>query len=269
MLLNDDYVIIEHIFADGRASEIVEQTIAECKNNMGSGYPRATINTIAAKEMADTVEVVVCDANGTQKSQKFTYSIRQYAMNQLNKTSDEKLKITIVDMLNYGAAAQTYFKYNTADLANNQLTSEQAALATTTFEVTNANQVLGTNAAGTTLSLESNILLSAYFKKIVDSAEGMKAVASFTDHYGNEKTETITDFRERTISGTKYIVVDLTSLVVADMKQPVDVVVYNADGSEYGTGTFSIETYVANNLSNIAVNALAKFATSTYNYFHK
>ena len=50
-----------------------------------------------------------------------------YATNQL-KGTDMKLKQLCAAMLNYGAAAQNYFGYNTDVLANASLTAEQKAL---------------------------------------------------------------------------------------------------------------------------------------------
>ncbi|MBP3250614.1 MAG: hypothetical protein J6M48_09730, partial [Ruminococcus sp.] len=88
---------------------------------------------IAAKEMNSNVYAVLfAEKDGkTYISQTDEYSISKYAYNKLNKSSTKKdLKVLLVDMLNYGAAAQTYFSYNTEALANGQLTSAQKALAT-------------------------------------------------------------------------------------------------------------------------------------------
>ena len=79
----------------------------------------------AGKEMTDEVFVVICDAEGNALSQVKKSSICDYAMEILGKTTDEEYKTAIVDMLNYGAAAQEYFNYNLDDLANNQLSDDQ------------------------------------------------------------------------------------------------------------------------------------------------
>ena len=44
------------------------------------------------------------------------------------------LKSLGVDLLRYGAAAQTYFKYNTENLANAGLSAEQKLVATAEFD---------------------------------------------------------------------------------------------------------------------------------------
>ncbi|MBQ9985907.1 MAG: hypothetical protein IJP38_06325, partial [Oscillospiraceae bacterium] len=143
------------------------------------------------------------------------------------------------------------------------------ALATTEVTVVDKT-VKGTNFYGTQLVLENNILLTAYFSANGVDSGSMYAIASFTDHYGEEKAERIegADFYTE-VSG--HIGVDITSLVVADMRQMVNLVVYNADGSEYGSVDFSIESYIAQTVGTAQAKVsdeLAKFATSAYNYFH-
>jgi hypothetical protein len=90
-----------------------------------------TTSGIAAKEMGDIRyycayaklsdgTIVYSDLN--------QYSPKQYAMSRLEKSENENLKALCVAMLNYGAAAQTYFGYKTDDLMNADLTAEQQAL---------------------------------------------------------------------------------------------------------------------------------------------
>lgn len=90
-----------------------------------------TTSGIAAKEMGDTRyycayaklsdgTIVYSDLN--------QYSPKQYAMSRLEKSENERLKALCVAMLNYGAAAQSYFGYKTDALMNADLTAEQQAL---------------------------------------------------------------------------------------------------------------------------------------------
>jgi hypothetical protein len=91
-----------------------------------------TTKGIAAKEMGDTRYYVAYAKlrNGTYVySDRYDYSPKKYAMNMLKKdTTSEKQKALCVAMLNYGAAAQAYFGYNTSSLMNAELTSEQKAM---------------------------------------------------------------------------------------------------------------------------------------------
>ena len=54
-----------------------------------------------------------------------------YANTMLSYYSNNaKMRTLLVDLLNYGASAQTFFGYNTANLVNKDLTEEQKGWAT-------------------------------------------------------------------------------------------------------------------------------------------
>ena len=106
-------------------------------NVLGAAYNSATgrylISTpgIPAKKLGDTVymKLYVKKTNGEYVYSKlFSYSPKTYAVNQLTNSTDPKLKSLMVAMLNYGAAAQTYFSYKPYSLANVSLTSEQKSM---------------------------------------------------------------------------------------------------------------------------------------------
>ena len=86
---------------------------------------------INAKYLADTLYLACYAklADGTYVYTKLApYSPITYANNQLKNSTNAQLKQLVVAMLNYGAAAQNYFGYNTSNLANASLTAEQIAL---------------------------------------------------------------------------------------------------------------------------------------------
>ena len=164
----------------------------------------------------------------------------------------------VVDMLNYGAEAQKYFKYNEADLANALLTAEQQAKATQSVTCVNKH-VKGENVHGTNLSLEDSIILNLYFKNV---KAGYTAKIVFTDFRGNTKT-----VQKELIpyTGRVYkIVVD--DIVLADAFSTVSATVYNANGAVHGTMIDSIESYVARAPESALNTAIMKFATSAKAY---
>ena len=69
-------------------------------------------------------------------------SIKKYSYGLLARNLDEKMKTLVVDLLNYGAAAQTYhpIEGETTELVNAQLTEEQKACATTNSVCTDKNK---------------------------------------------------------------------------------------------------------------------------------
>ena len=126
---------------------------------------------VAAKEMNDTITAKVVRTDGTT-SEEFTYSVRTYCEHKLaDATADEKLKTMVKAMLNYGAAAQTHFGYNTANLANAGLETgtvtvlDAATLESYKVTVTYAGDkaTAGITARYGTLALESETVVRAYF----------------------------------------------------------------------------------------------------------
>ncbi len=80
---------------------------------------------IPAKNMVDgmTMQAFI-EINGkTYSSEKKEYGVLTYCEGRFKNSTDEELKSTLVALLNYGAAAQTYFKYKTDDLINAKLES--------------------------------------------------------------------------------------------------------------------------------------------------
>ena len=96
-----------------------------------SGRYFSSSQGIHAKYLGDTV-YLACYAKLSDDSYVYTklapYSPITYAANQLKNSSDMKIKQLVAAMLNYGAAAQNYFSYNTDTLANSTLTEAQKAL---------------------------------------------------------------------------------------------------------------------------------------------
>lgn len=83
------------------------------------GRYKFTFAAIPPQAMSDNISAELIFAETTIATQG-TYSIKTYAQNQLNKAeSSAELKQLLTDMLYYGAAAQNYKGYNTANLATN------------------------------------------------------------------------------------------------------------------------------------------------------
>ena len=121
---------------------------------------------ISAKSMADSINAKLMDGN-TVIAEK-TYSIRMYAEAILNGDYSAEHKAIAKAMLNYGAAAQNYFGYNTGDLANENFayTNEW-----NTVDVNALPNITITGPAdgylGTTLLLRSTIGVRLYFNRRV------------------------------------------------------------------------------------------------------
>jgi len=248
---------------------------SEWKVYSGTNY-YFSFDKVAAKEMTDRLIVNVYDADGNKVVNEKIDSVRDYAMRALTKeeakTAPDAEKLALyVDMLNYGAAAQTYFdNYHASDLANSQLTDTQKAYATASVTMEDIREK-GTAYVGTTLTLESEIILNfVYNTSEINNIS--YAVAAYTDHYGNEKSVTIqsSEFKEYDATRT-YIPV--SGMAVADCSQPVTLKLYTAgDGSmgvDSATTVDSVESYVARIANADALyTTIMKFASSAYASFH-
>ena len=227
---------------------------------------RVTFDGVAAKEMTDNIVVNVYKTDGTLVSNEYTISIRDYAMKALNSDKvASTMKTVAVDMLNYGAAAQQYFDYNTEDLANNLLTAAQQALGTQSVSYS-SKYAKGEKYYGTVLSLESNIVLNMYHYPITTD---MRAVIKYTDYDGIAH-EVSVDGDEFSARGDLLgIVVD--ELVVADGYQIVTCEIYDENDNLISTTTDSIESYVARAMSSTLADPvfenLLKFVYSAREYF--
>ena len=227
-----------------------------------ASYEVVTLKGLAARQMSDKIEIVIYHGNGVQASVMHTDSIRSYAMRILENQKAEA-KTMLVDMLNYGAAAQNFFGYNTDDLANSQLLASQQAYATPSVNCVN-QRVEGTNYAGSTLTLKSKIILTMYFKNV---NTGMYAVISFNDHKG-EAHEIRVEGSEFVKNGSYYgVAVD--DLVVADGDKLVTVTVYNANGNRVAYASDTVNSYAVRMVEgDMLYEMVMKFTTSAYAYFH-
>ena len=129
-----------------------------------TGY-HATYTGIYASEMGDsfTATLYAVKEDGTICcSEPVTASIKSYLFDKIaDSTSSAELKTLAVDMLNYGAAAQIFFDYDTENLVNADLSEEQKALATQSLpEASNSTLISGTGCnIATNVSLQSKVLL--------------------------------------------------------------------------------------------------------------
>ena len=257
-------VVITKTYADGRENNVIVVPQDQWKTMNVSGVPHyyVSFNGIAAKEMCDTIYIQLM-ANGTTPiGQKYTDSIRDYALRQLRKTTDAKTRTLYVDMLNYGAAAQTYFKYHADELANAELTAAEKEYGTKTVNLVN-NRVPGPGYVASQLNLASSIQLRLKFNGIDAS---MYAVASFTNHMGNQKNVTIPG--SEFISGGTVVVIN--DVVAADYDKDVTITVYDVQGNAVASAVEGVASYIARMTGGSEIyEAVAKYCAAAYGYLHR
>ena len=263
------YAVITKAYVDQEDLEVViEDDQWESAYNM---Y-RITLDKIAAKEMADEISVVIYNDEGKAVSQPWNDSVRDYTMRML-ETEEAKEEPNMnqlalyVEMLNYGAAAQRHFKYNVSDLANNQMTNTQRAYGLDEVEMHDGRDI-GIGYVGTSLTLESNILMNFYFNTIPAEHDDIYASVNYRDHYGNLKNIRIEgkDFVQYDDTTWK---VPVEGLVVADCREMISIYLYDAEGRTVANARDSIESYTARMDSDGPLYvAIMKFGVAAYNSFH-
>ena len=227
-----------------------------------------TYSGLAAKEMGTEVTATVYDKDGkllgTRKD-----SIMNYAMRSLeNPNFPENAKPLLIKMLDYGAAAQVEFNYDTANLVNAKITDAMRTAypaATGTSDI--LSPAIGELYMGTSLILENAIEMQMGFK---GTPEGITATVSYTDHYGKAQTYENADLQPYKDKNTGEVVaygVVIPGIVVADGRQAVTVTVYK-NGTELIKVTDSIASYVARNNSRGVYGAIMGFSDAAHAYLH-
>ncbi|MBQ6272198.1 MAG: DUF4838 domain-containing protein [Clostridiales bacterium] len=126
-------------FSDNTGNYTWKNTdITDYTYDASTGKYKFVFKGICSDQMSNIVKCTLCANIGNQAyaSQTKEFSIKQYAEKILEiygPNTDEESKslcTLMVDMLNYGAAAQKYFDRNKHNLANSGLTDAQKALAT-------------------------------------------------------------------------------------------------------------------------------------------
>lgn len=255
----------------------IKQTVTEkyafddAQWTVNGNYYVVTYDGFAAKEMCDTITLIVCNSSGIAVSEPWVDSMQDYAMRMLSKAEAndlQNMKILIVDMLNYGAAAQNYFGYGTdAPLANSELSDEQQNSGSLNEDIANVLDQ-GDAWLGSNLTLESNIAFKIAFTGLT---EDMCAKIEYTNHW--EKTiETVINV---TVDGSSMFFV-VPKVVVADARCDIKVTVYtdSTQATVFTTCSDSIEAYAARLSSGSdeaqkgIVTAFMIFADSAHTYLH-
>ena len=241
---------------------------------VSGNYYAYTYEGFAATEIASDVFATVYaeDANGNVfYGPETEYSLRSYAENQIKKANgNAKFKTMMVDFLNYGASAQTYFGYNTTDLANKNIDAYQN-LATP--ERAYSNDRTGTDDASYAVRIsafnlvfKNKITILAATNMTNDQYASYKdsgyAVVSYKDADGKDIDYKIalSDENQFAYTSGKYCV-SFNGLKSKEMSTVVTIALYDGNGTQISNSvTYSIETYASSkvNGTNAKLVALVK-----------
>ena len=236
---------------------------------------------ITAKECATEISMTIYADD--EMIAGTTYSIKEYAMVQLAKSVvPANMKTLLVDLLNYGSAAQTFFDYNTANLANADLTDVEKAYATQDIpefeavrEIINGEDNL-VDAAGLSIILANTIKSKIHFYLNDCTPDDIYAVIEYVDGNGN-KLEKIYDGSEFDNRTKNLYAITFEEYGVLQMEETYTVKFYSkSDDAQVGdTLTNNVYSYIAGVMNNAdadpnhiaVVVALLKHSESLKAYF--
>lgn len=258
--------------------------------NKSDGLYFASTAGIAPKDLGDTIyfSLYAKLSNGTCIYTKLTgYSPKTYAYNQL-KSGTQQMKTLVVAMLNFGAAAQSYFGYKTEDLVNASITQEQQALISEYHgDMMDAIIKADPNKAGIfassggfaraypTISFEGAFSIH-YFFSLSNQPDGNVRM-----YYWNEADYLAAD----TLSGSNVTgsfnllqdenglyYGDVTDIAAKDIDDTIYVcAAYRSGGTLYCTGVlaYSIGAYCKSQAAGSTAMAPLAQATAVYSYYAK
>ena len=257
----------------------MSEWISHTKNRM-----RIEFDALAAKEMADTLQIVLYNSADEQMTVVHETSVTSMAMSDIaalmNDATQAEYITLMVDMLNYGAEAQKNFNYNVDKLANKDLTEEQQACATQTVVYGDAVDHSGFAGYSTTgLELENNIIMNLIFFKDAFGVDVSELTAKVTYTHHNKPAEVL----EETIESSEFVnwgkkngrerfKIDIDWLDIPDGDQLVTVKFYDQAGnelgevSEYLKGVLGMWTEALPDAG--LYPAMIKFMNSAYAFLH-
>ena len=269
--------------------EIIEDGVADGKNTAFK------FTKLTPQAMADNIIVKFCaerDGITYEGTIPVEIIVRDYVMGQLNKqTSKTSAAILYVDMLNYGAAAQDYMKYNQKDYINSKLTDVQKSWATPLIanedyvDSQNPSYVVCENPKTTwrtaALRLESSVDFKLGFSdatktdtltdisNIKFKVQLENGLIKWYDPINNpELFEPYKDKKGNVVKGRWYFTT--SDIAVANLVSPVYFTICDANGNPISnTFRYSAETFTKKQVGNPIKNLLDHmmvYAKAAHNY---
>ncbi len=277
-------VFVKHS-ADGS-----EQSVIISDYTINGNYMVFCYDGIVAKEIGDeiTANVYAIDGDTRYCSSSIEYGVRTYAERMIARTSTTNaFRKSLIAMLDYGAAAQVYFGYNTDDLANSSITPSMRPsgmfdggnielTSVTNYEKNGSESA--TFASATLLFVQNvtinyQIDLSRYTK----DKNNLSVVLKYIDCNGTEEIY-VRDFADMKQNGSYYLA-DFDCIAVKDMGQTITTEIYenyyDPDNriNVSGVLTYSIESYAASKQNSTTpglaelVKYMMAFSRETKAYF--
>ena len=292
-LINNGYTDIHMQFykEDCEGAYQREGDIVFNSANTQGDYYKFTFKGVRAKEMNDDVYATLyaTAADGTvYRSKTIGKSIFDYTQGTsvLNSSATDPataaLKTAIVDMLNYGAAAQVNFEYGTERLVTSRLTDEQRALATAGDPVLTQTKEL-TSLPGAPVKIKNaalslNDTVEIYVltdMSALDSTSGVYLRVWQEDNGTVVEKSRIASFSDYEYNNTIVKRFNISTIMFKEMDQEYYMAVYNSAGEQissklrYSIGAYCNEVISGSSNENLkdVCKQIMKFSASAKAYF--
>ena len=218
---------------------------------------------VTPQKLGDEMTATLYNEAGAQIGDAVTLSVKSYIEELLAKSLEasglsqlkyQAMRELCVNMLNYGAAAQTYVDYKTDNLVNKDLSDVLKALATEKITVTDTDKAVNGN-AWVGAGVRFDYKLGLYFVFRATSAD------EYTATINGEKASP----EAYTQLGDGYYVIRYNSFNATNMNQVVTAKLTDANNTEQ-TFAYSIKSYVASKGGDTSNVANLVNATYTYGY---
>lgn len=231
---------------NGKVSEPVEGTLVEgTTDSYTFTYPE-----IMAQNMADKITATLKVGSA---SKTYEYSVMDYCQNILGRDAIEgysqdqlaSLKEMIVDLVQYGAAVQTYRK--APDTLSGYLTSEQLAFDKNHGELTDLSPITERLTAGestaykwTGVSLVLKDKVNIRCKFTADDITGLGVKV----RVGGQEVECDAKFVEAGTAGVYYL--DFDGIYAYEYADKIEIALIDKDGVTGQVLNYSVDTYLYN-----------------------
>jgi len=246
-------IVIEKEQFDGNtqiaSSEIVLTSADKLPDKYGSYY-QFKLSGISAKEVASGLTATIHATVGGVASYGVpkSFNLVDYATTYVN--DGDEFAGAMVAFLNYASAAQTYFGYNTGNLANAALTPAQKAYTdpslTDNLATTNKIATQTAKTAGATVVFKSQILMKIYVNPLALSANDLYLNFAWTDASSNVHNDTysLADATVEKFGGNDCLVFEYDQIPAKDMRSLVYFKVVDVNGVALShTRSYSLESY--------------------------
>ena len=209
--------------------------------------------------------------DGDAVSGRMTASIENYAIALLRSGEHPELNSLIVDLLNYGAAAQTSFNQKVQYLASSALTEAEREYASEdTGDFTTGMMTYFGCYFGTSLSIKESVKLNYYFKNVSQTdAASLTARISYENHHGKRVSSELSldDLTVTEENGSYTVLISIRSLTPADYGAIVSCELYGADKIRpIGSVTDSVALYIRDSRYNSSNSLVQNLYTQIIKY---